>query len=316
MSISPLKPLFLLGPLHLGDLEDLATNPSIICPWHAYRFSLTTGVSPQCELHKAGTFPVVVEGDEIVLYLDQGSKIRSIKLFEVPSKEKEQRRPQALALKSVQTSKTLVDWAITILETPDPTEKVRLTHKVADLWKANAISEIGTGTPPERPAREEYLTEVLPGKTRRLGKGGSLESRIAILHALANVEQWAIDLAWDIIARFAGYRTPTGVDLLRDFYTDFVKVASDEAKHFTYLNERLNALGSHFGALSVHGGLWDSAVDTQHDLGCRLAIVHMVHEARGLDVNPQTIARFAKAGDEESVAKLEIIHSVRSCDII
>ena len=35
-----------------------------------------------------------------------------------------------------------------------------------------------------------------------------------------------------------------------------------------------------------------------------------VHEARGLDVNPQTIKKFAKAGDTASVEKLEIIHSV------
>ncbi|KAJ3260727.1 hypothetical protein HK104_006860, partial [Borealophlyctis nickersoniae] len=136
------------------------------------------------------------------------------------------------------------------------------------------------------------------------------ETRTAILHSLANIEQWAIDLAWDIIARFSQYTHPTThVPLPRDFFTDFVEVAADEAKHYTFLSDRLRDMGSRFGALPVHGGLWDSAKETSHDLKCRLAIVHMVHEARGLDVNPNTIAKFVKAGDTASVEKLEIIHA-------
>lgn len=70
-----------------------------------------------------------------------------------------------------------------------------------------------------------------------------------------------------------------------------LQVALDESKHFTILNERLHGLGSYFGALPVHNGLWESATTTSHDLLSRLAIVHMVHEARGLDVNPATIAK-------------------------
>lgn len=38
------------------------------------------------------------------------------------------------------------------------------------------------------------------------------------------------------------------------------------------------------------------------------AIIHLVHEARGLDVNPQTIRKFGVAGDTRSVAALEVIH--------
>ena len=37
--------------------------------------------------------------------------------------------------------------------------------------------------------------------------------------------------------------------------------------------------------------------------------MHLVHEARGLDVNPATIARFRRAGDEESAGVLEIVHA-------
>lgn len=57
--------------------------------------------------------------------------------------------------------------------------------------------------------------------------------------ALANIEQYAIDLAWDIIARFAdteieGQRLPV------EFFLDWAKVAEDEAKHYSLLARRLH----------------------------------------------------------------------------
>lgn len=88
-----------------------------------------------------------------------------------------------------------------------------------------------------------------------------------------------------------------------------MKVAGDEAKHFCLLEKRLVDLGSHFGDLPVHNGLWQSASDTAHDLLGRLAIVHMVHEARGLDVHPQTLQRFLAQGDESSAQVLEVIYT-------
>lgn len=86
----------------------------------------------------------------------------------------------------------------------------------------------------------------------------------------------------------------------KEFFDDFIKVACDEAKvsnqlycsinikhayhsmlkHFRLLEKRLHELNSHFGALPVHNGLWQSASDTKTDLLSRLAIIHMVHEAR------------------------------------
>ncbi|KAJ3035841.1 hypothetical protein HDV00_003376 [Rhizophlyctis rosea] len=315
------------GPLHLGDIEDVASgDPSIVCPWHAYRFSLNNGESSSCEgLWKAKVFPVESVGDELALTLEDGMEVKSVKLFEVPPKPPKAKPPKKIRPEATadgaepEREKTLVDWAIQILQTSDPSEKVRLTLEVAAAWRAGEIAEVGYGTPPDQPPREESLEFVAPGKMRRLGKGGSLESRIAILHSLANIEQWAIDLAWDIIARFAPHppsssspspstNPKTHPSLPRDFYTDFLKVAADEAKHYTYLTQRLTSLSSHFGALPVHGGLWDSASDTKDDLKSRLAIVHMVHEARGLDVNPATIEKFRRAGDLESVSKLEVIH--------
>lgn len=87
-------------------------------------------------------------------------------------------------------------------------------------------------------------------------------------------------------------------------------MALDEAKHFTLLTSRLAALSpsTPYGSLPVHASLWESAQVTFPSLRSRLAIIHLVHEARGLDVNPGTIERFRRAGDGESVQVLETIH--------
>ena len=61
--------------------------------------------------------------------------------------------------------------------------------------------------------------------------------------------------------------------------------------------------------MPVHASLWESATVTSDSLRARLAIIHLVHEARGLDVNPATIERFRKANDTETVKVMEIIHA-------
>lgn len=77
----------------------------------------------------------------------------------------------------------------------------------------------------------------------------------------------------DIIARFGKQES-----MPREFFDDFVRVAQDEGRHFTLLAARLEELGSFYGALPAHDGLWDSAVATSKDLFARLAVEHCVHE--------------------------------------
>lgn len=79
----------------------------------------------------------------------------------------------------------------------------------------------------------------------------------------------------------------------RDFFTDFVKVAQDEGRHFTLLVARLEELGSFYGALPAHDGLWDSAMATSKDLLARLAIEHCVHEASNFLPNDTWAIMFA-----------------------
>ncbi|EGE85255.1 DUF455 domain-containing protein [Blastomyces dermatitidis ATCC 18188] len=212
---------------------------------------------------------------------------------------------------------TFCDWAVHILNTANPEHKIELTTHLFSLFAQKETSPtpmpLGRGTvaPPDQPPRPENLSEVNPWETRKPGRGGNLKSRIAMLHALANIELWAIDLAIDICVRFSAFQTNTDPQkhLPRTFFHDFLKVAADEAKHFSLLRARLEQLGSHFGALPVHHGLWLSATETAHDIRARISIIALVHEARGLDVNPMTIQKFRNAGDAESVATLEIIHN-------
>ncbi len=132
---------------------------------------------------------------------------------------------------------------------------------------------------------------------RRRGAAG----RIALLHAVTHIELNAIDLAWDMIARF---HDPT---LPREFYDDWVKVADEEAKHFMLLSARLEKMGAAYGDLPAHDGLWQAAQETAHDILARLAVAPLVLEARGLDVTPGMIDRLEQAGDTDSVAALRII---------
>jgi uncharacterized ferritin-like protein (DUF455 family) len=131
---------------------------------------------------------------------------------------------------------------------------------------------------------------------------GSQAGRIALLHALAHIELNAIDLGWDIVARFSGE------DLPRAFFDDWVSVAAEEAAHFAMLTDRLGELGVRYGDLPAHDGLWEAASVTAHDLLARLAVVPLVLEARGLDVTPEMVARLERVGDLPSAEILRRIY--------
>lgn len=128
-----------------------------------------------------------------------------------------------------------------------------------------------------------------------------------MLVALAPFSDSRLPHRWDIMARFG----PMHPELPPAFFSDFSKMALDESKHFTLLTSRLAASSpsTPYGTMPVHASLWDSALSTSDSLLGRLAIIHLVHEARGLDVNPGTIEQFRRRGDKDSVAALEVIHA-------
>jgi uncharacterized ferritin-like protein (DUF455 family) len=154
-----------------------------------------------------------------------------------------------------------------------------------------------------------------PRDTKKRRNFGSLAGRVALIHALAHIELNAIDLGWDIIARFSGFRfadADTALDkpdLPREFFDDWVGVAAEEAEHFALLDARLVALGGAYGDLPAHDGLWEAAAATAGDLVARLAVVPLVLEARGLDVTPGMMRRLERAGDTDSAAILARIYA-------
>jgi uncharacterized ferritin-like protein (DUF455 family) len=194
---------------------------------------------------------------------------------------------------------TLTRSACDILGTASPTAKAALSREVAVAWRSGAIGEIGTHRPHLRPARPDRPVLLPPKKMpRRRGAAG----RIALLHAVTHIELNAIDLAWDMIARFGDPTLP------REFYDDWVRVADEEAKHFTLLSARLEKMGAAYGDLPAHDGLWQAAQETSNDVLARLAVAPLVLEARGLDVTPGMIDKLDRAGDTDSAAALRIIH--------
>jgi len=134
-------------------------------------------------------------------------------------------------------------------------------------------------------------------------KPGSPAGRIVLLHAVAHIELNAVDLDWDIIARF----TDTPMPMV--FYDDWVKATNEESKHFNLVSDCLKELDSHYGALPGHAGMWRAAEDTAENLMGRLAVVPIVLEARSLDVTPGMIEIFRNAGQTAAVDALEIIHA-------
>ena len=121
--------------------------------------------------------------------------------------------------------KPLAQMALDVLQTA-------LSHKYAAEWRAarkngDAV-EIGSANPPMHPARPS-APELLSPRDVPRRKPGSPEGRIALLHAVAHIELNAVDLHWDIIARFCHIPLPMG------FYDDWVSAADDESKHFNLM---------------------------------------------------------------------------------
>jgi uncharacterized ferritin-like protein (DUF455 family) len=201
---------------------------------------------------------------------------------------------------------TLAELAVEVLTTADGKTKAALSRRNAALWLAARASgtplPIGTAAPPDFPARPAR-PELLDPRDVPRRRPGSPEGRIALLHAVAHIELNAVDLHWDIVARFADQTMPLG------FCDDWVRAADDEARHFGLICDCLEAMGSFYGALPAHAGMWRAADDTKGDLLGRLAVVPMVLEARGLDVTPGMVEVFRKAGAAQAVAALEVIYA-------
>jgi uncharacterized ferritin-like protein (DUF455 family) len=160
---------------------------------------------------------------------------------------------------------------------------------------ADGKTSANTQQVPGRPARP-MLVDPRTVAPRAMG---TPLGRATLLHAVAHIEFNAINLALDACWRFA--------DMPRAYYADWMRVAAEEALHFTLVNEHLHAQGWRYGDFDAHSGLWDMAELTRHDVLARMALVPRIMEARGLDVTPAMQQRFAQAGDQRAADILGII---------
>jgi len=127
----------------------------------------------------------------------------------------------------------------------------------------------------------------------------TVEGRAALIHALAHIEFNAINLALDAIWRFA--------NMPAEYYADWLKVAAEEAYHFSLLNKHLCTQGFTYGDFSGHNSLWEMVERTQDDVLARMALVPRTMEARGLDASLPLRNKLAQAGDAVAADILDII---------
>ncbi|PQA88996.1 ferritin-like domain-containing protein [Hyphococcus luteus] len=199
----------------------------------------------------------------------------------------------------------LLAAAVGVLRAADPAEKTAAADRAEALRAAGA--PLGEApSPPDYPARPSRPALVPPGEVPRR-KLGSPEGRAALLHAVAHIEFNAIDLAFDMAARFAPMIAAEGLDSAA-FARDWVRIGGEEARHFRMIADRMDAFGCAYGGLAAHNGLWEAAEQTREDVLARLAIAPLILEARGLDVTPDMMDRLRAAGDPDSAAVLEVIY--------
>ena len=197
--------------------------------------------------------------------------------------------------------KSLFDAARACLDAATPEDKLARTAQAVRAFAEGAFAQVEDESEPDpirMPGRPERPRLVHPRELPRRGFG-SREGRAAFIHAVAHIEFNAIDLAWDAVYRFRHFPA--------EYYADWIGVASDEARHFAMLRERLREFGHDYGDFDAHNGLWEMAEKTAHDALARMALVPRVLEARGLDVTPGMIVKLRALGDDATADILEVI---------
>lgn len=194
----------------------------------------------------------------------------------------------------------LFQTSLEALMTCDPMAKVSQVNTLEIAWLRGQL-EKGDCLPvksieiPGRPA----LPALVPPKALVPRKLHTPQGQAALIHSLAHIEFNAINLALDAVYRFQSMPDA--------YYTDWLKVAREEAYHFQLLKTHLESLGFTYGDFPAHNGLWEMALKTDYDVLVRMALVPRLMEARGLDIVPKIIEKFRSIRDQKAVEILDII---------
>jgi len=194
---------------------------------------------------------------------------------------------------------SIFELAFEALSSNDIEEKIRLTKKLKDfeLSKDSLKSELPIKKIkiPGRPIKPKLVGLENSPKRDRSDMG-----MIKTIHAICHIEFNAINLALDAIYRFQ--------EMPVQYYHDWLKVANEEALHFSMLNNYLQELGYQYGDFDAHNGLWQMTIDTDYDVLSRMALVPRVLEARGLDVTPSIRAKFKDSNFKKMAEILDTIY--------
>ena len=148
---------------------------------------------------------------------------------------------------------------------------------------------------PGSPARPELRSHLDVPKRSPF----TTEGLAALLHAVTHIEFNAINLALDAIWRFGG--------MPNTYYLDWLKIAGEEAQHFSLLRAHLQTMGYDYGDFPAHTGLWDMTEKTKGDVLARMALVPRTLEARGLDATPPMQAKLRKVGTPQAMRAVDIL---------
>lgn len=192
--------------------------------------------------------------------------------------------------------------ALEILSLTDPQSKVISLNQLFDQYYADQVilnTEVlldANGISiPGRPSKPELVPPLeVPKRAMNTDQG-----RASLLHSLAHIEFNAMNLALDAIWRFHG--------MPKSYYEDWLKVAKEEAFHFSLLDGYLKQLGYAYGDFPAHNSLWEMVERTTDAVIARMALVPRTMEARGLDAVPAIRERFKQIKDVRAVEILEII---------
>jgi uncharacterized ferritin-like protein (DUF455 family) len=182
----------------------------------------------------------------------------------------------------------------------DASEKCQATHSLAANLASFSLKHEAQAMEIPEPGYPSSLQLVAPRELKRRGIQ-SQDGRNTLMHAIAHIEFNAINLALDAAYRFRNQPT--------EYYQDWIQIADDEARHFGLIRDYLNQHDCDYGDYKAHNGLWEMAVDTQHDVVARMALVPRVLEARGLDVTPGIIQKLERVNDQAAVDILSVIYN-------
>jgi len=182
-----------------------------------------------------------------------------------------------------------VETGATLAEA-DVDAKIQRTHDIARQWQRNVylldhdapLLSVRAAGSPDRPR------VVHPRELPKRGLG-TQKGRIAMMHAVAHIEFNAINLALDAVHRFR--------DMPREYYRDWLRVADEEARHFSMVRDYLRECNHDYGDFDAHNGLWEMAEKTTADVLERMALV------LGLPFTHKSLSRILPDGSGQDVVR-------------